>query len=118
MAVHSKLLKNLLNFSFHQDNSGENPTCGRGKKKLEKTKLEQMKFALEDWGLNTKTHAVSNIFRLESRLLRIIWLLCFLASLIYCIIAVTTIIMDYLSYNVLINQQVENVSPVDFPAGN
>jgi hypothetical protein len=87
------------------------------KKGDEMTKLQLIKFAIEDWGLTTKTHGITNIFRLDSRLLRFIWLLCFLASTIYCIMAVTQILMDYYKYEVFINQQVKNEALIDFPAG-
>jgi hypothetical protein len=81
-------------------------------------RLVQIKYAFRDWALFSKTHGVSNIIRLDSKLLKVIWMLCFLTSMIYCIVAVTQLLLDFTKYEVLINQQVENEAPVDFPAGN
>lgn len=70
----------------------------------------------EDWGLNTSSHGISNILRLESKPLKLIWLISFLACSGYCIYTVISILLSFLQYGVLTNQQVINASPIDFPA--
>ena len=39
---------------------------------------------VEDWGLNSKVHGASNIFRNPSKILKIFWIICLFASLGYC----------------------------------
>lgn len=39
---------------------------------------------VEDWGLNSKVHGASNIFRNPSKILKVFWVICLFASLGYC----------------------------------
>ncbi|CAF0708689.1 unnamed protein product [Brachionus calyciflorus] len=68
------------------------------------------------WSSNTTSHGIPNIVRLDSKVLKITWLICFLASLGYCIYTIGIIIQDFLQFDVLINQQVVTDSPIEFPA--
>ena len=79
-------------------------------------KMRFCKFVMTDWAGSTSLHGVYNIVRLDSKLLKMIWIVCFTSSLIYCFYGIYGIIANYLSYNVLTNQQVQNQAPVDFPA--
>ncbi|RNA27956.1 acid-sensing ion channel 1 isoform X2 [Brachionus plicatilis] len=75
-----------------------------------------IKQKLVDWASNTKSHGVPNIMRVESTFLRIVWTICFVASLGYCIYTIVGIIQTFLLFEVLINQQVVTDSPIEFPA--
>ena len=80
------------------------------------TKLHLFKFILGEWALNTSSHGITNIARLESKALKLMWLVCFLASLSYCVYTIVGIIQSFLQFQVLINQQVVQETPVPFPA--
>lgn len=81
---------------------------------IKKSHLLKEKFF--EWGTNSTAHGIPNMIRLESRILKIIWFVCFLASLSYCAYTIVSIIITYLQFDVLINQEVVSKSPVDFPA--
>jgi hypothetical protein len=70
------------------------------------TKCFLFEFLFSEWALNTTTHGITNVARLDNKLLKIVWLVCFLASTIYCIYTVVGIMVSFLEFNVLINQQV------------
>lgn len=79
-------------------------------------KLNVYRDKFVEWSSYSTAHGIPNIFRLESRLLKIIWILCFLASFAYCSYTIVNIVVVYLEYGVLINQEVVSEAPVDFPA--
>jgi acid-sensing ion channel 2 len=54
--------------------------------------------------------------RLESKLLKFIWFVCFSVSFAYCVVTIYNIIVEFIKFEVLINQQVITEAPVDFPA--
>jgi len=66
--------------------------------------------------MGSSAHGIPNIFRLENKFLKSMWTICFSGALIYCIYTIASIIKTFLLFEVLTNQQVSNVSPVDFPA--
>jgi hypothetical protein len=70
------------------------------------TKVHLFQFLFSEWGLNTSAHGITNVIRLDNRLLKVIWLLCFLASSVYCIYTIVGIMVSFLEFNVHINQQV------------
>ena len=80
------------------------------------TKLHLYKFIISECALNTNSHGLTNIARLDSKLLRILWAVCFLASVGYCTYSCVIIVMNFLQYDVLVNQEVVYKAPVDFPA--
>ena len=65
---------------------------------------------------STTAHGIPNIFRLENKLLKLMWTICFIGALAYCVFTIASIIMSFLLFDVLTNQQVTITSPVDFPA--
>ena len=65
---------------------------------------------------DTKTHGISNIIKSKSRLLRIIWVLCFSLSATYCIYQITNNIITYLKFATIHNNYVVYESPTQFPA--
>lgn len=79
-------------------------------------KIHLFKEKFVEWSSYSTAHGIPNIFRLESRLLKIIWIICFLASFAYCSYTIVNIVVVYLQYGVLINQEVVSEPPVDFPA--
>lgn len=79
------------------------------------SKVNQFKEKFIEWSSYSTAHGIPNIFRLESRLLKIIWILCFLTSFAYCSFTIVNIVVVYLEYGVLINQEVVSEPPVDFP---
>jgi hypothetical protein len=81
-----------------------------------KTKFKLIKKELKEWGLNSTAHGISNLCRLENKLIKIIWIICFISSFGYCISTIYNIIDNFLQFDVLINQQVVSESPIEFPA--
>lgn len=69
-----------------------------------------------DWMLVSTTHGLSSITRTSSRLVRLIWLLCFLASFSFCVYSIIQLVVQFFNYDVLINLQVSDAKTVDFPA--
>lgn len=78
-------------------------------------KKDQLKQKFLEWSNSSTAHGIPNIFRIESRILRIIWIICFLAAFAYCSYTIVNIIVVYLQYDVLINQEVVIEAPIDFP---
>ena len=72
--------------------------------------------AVTESALNATAHGLPNIFRLENKFLKLMWIVFFLCSFGYCIYTISLIILSFISFDVLTNQQVVNVSPVDYPA--
>jgi hypothetical protein len=62
-------------------------------------------------------HGITNIIRLENKFMKIVWLLCFLTSTIYCFYSIVAIIISFLNFDVLTISTVVTETPVDFPAG-
>ena len=79
-------------------------------------KRDQFKDKFVEWTSYSTAHGIPNIFRLESQLLKVIWILCFLVSFAYCSYTIVNIVIVFLQYGVLINQEVVSEAPVDFPA--
>lgn len=84
-----------------------------GSKDDSRLKIKQI---LIEWGSNTKTHGIPSILRVKNTFLKIIWIICFMASLGYCVYTIVGIIQTFLLFEVLINQQVVTDSPIEFPA--
>ena len=60
-------------------------------------------------------HGVYDIYDVESWVLKIFMLICFLASAIYCFYQIVNSILIYLQYNVSTNSQVYISVPTEFP---
>ena len=76
---------------------------------------EEIKQKFLEWCEYCTTHGIPNIARNQSKLIRLIWIACLLASSTYCFYSIITLMMSYLSYNVLINMQVIEEAPIFFP---
>lgn len=85
---------------------------------LEKNKNKRLIIwsLVKESAISSTMHGLPNVFRLENKFLKLMWIVCFLGALIYCIYTIASIIKTFLLFEVLTNQQVSNTSPVDFPA--
>ena len=72
--------------------------------------------AVCECAMNSTAHGIPNIFRLHNKMLKVMWTICFLGALFYSIYTITSIVISFLQFDVLTNQQVVVESPVDFPA--
>lgn len=75
-----------------------------------------LKKKVAEWCSYSTTHGVSNISRADNKLVKFIWILCLVVSSIYCFYTIVNIIVSYLSYEVIINIDVVDKAPIDFPA--
>ncbi len=66
--------------------------------------------------LSTTAHALPNIFRTGNIILKLIWLLCFLACAAYCISSMVTTLSDYLTYPSYTSTKIVQEVPTKFPA--
>ena len=78
--------------------------------------LVSFKVIIVEQFLTTTAHALPNIFRTGNIILKIIWLLCFLACVAYCIASMVTTISDYLTYPSYISTKIVQEVPTKFPA--
>ena len=73
------------------------------------------KIALKNWGESTSTHGIPNITKAQSKIIRILWILCFLVSLSYCTYQIIISIIGYLNFSVISNYQLLFEVPTLFP---
>lgn len=75
----------------------------------------KLKETVVEWCKSSTSHGLPNIFRNESYILKIIWLLCFCASTGYCFYSLYISIIQYFEYQV--TSQISQVfeSPTEFP---
>lgn len=71
---------------------------------------------ISEWCNYSTTHGVSNISRADNKLVKLIWIVCLFSSSVYCFYTIVNIIVSYFSYEVIINIDVVDKAPVDFPA--
>jgi hypothetical protein len=71
---------------------------------------------ISQWALNSKGHGIANIARSKSRLLRLIWLLAFLASLGYCFYQISLTLIYYQRHQVITKYSLINEAPAIYPA--
>lgn len=64
---------------------------------------------------STTSHGLPKILDANDFLLRLLWIVCFLASSAYCIYCVVDIIGEYLSYPVVSNVELIDELPTTFP---
>ena len=68
------------------------------------------------WGSATTTHAIPNIITSKNNIMRVIWILCFLVSLGYCLFQLVSCILSYMNYGVISNYVYIYETPTLFPA--
>ena len=76
----------------------------------------RVKEKIRDLGESTTSHAIPNIVRSNSKLIRIMWLLFFMGALTYSLYTIVNSIMLYLQYNANIQIDIKRVTITDFPA--
>lgn len=65
---------------------------------------------------DSKTHGVSNIIKVENKVLKFIWIVCFITSTFYCAYELVIAILAYLSYGVVLSTSPVYEAPTQFPA--
>jgi hypothetical protein len=74
-------------------------------------KLSLIKTTFYQWTQTSTSHAIPNIFRTASNLIRIIWIICWLVCLGFCGQVLITSIQAYLKYDV--NTQIQIIEAND-----
>jgi hypothetical protein len=104
-----------MNQNKNENSNKSNETDTENNKKELDFKAELKEKFLE-WCEYCTTHGIPNIARNQSKLVRLVWICCLLASSSYCCFTIVNLMMSYLSYGVLINMQVVEKTPLEFPA--
>ena len=68
-----------------------------------------------EWLLASTAHGLPNLSN-SSRLIRLMWAVCFFLATIYSFYSIVSLIVAYFTYDVDIHIQVVVNAPVDFPA--
>lgn len=126
--VNSKKLK--LKMIQEKENAKEEINYDNGKKMKAFMPLEQelvslnkpsesnpagLRFIIRTWLSESSTHGIKNVYEADDWFLRIIWIICFLASFVYCTYLVIVTLIDYLSYPYLTSVEVIDEMPTPFP---
>ena len=74
-----------------------------------------LKETIKQWAVESRIHGISNIIISKSKILRIIWISCFLVSFSYCFYQLINTFMDYLNFNVISNYHNQYEVPTQFP---
>ena len=69
----------------------------------------------KEWILSSTSHGLPNIFRNESIILKILWILCFSASACICVYSLYINMMAYLDHNVVSKISIVYENPMTFP---
>ena len=80
------------------------------------TRSSKMKEAVIESALDSKIHGISNLVRVDSKLLKLIWLICFTSCAVYCFYLISSTLMLYLSYKVIPVISIKYETPAPFPA--
>ena len=80
---------------------------------MEGTKYRQKLASLVE---TSSWHALPNIVRTKTLLIRIMWMICFLISFAYCSYITVLNVLDYFAFNVLVNIQMVDDYESEFPA--
>ena len=75
-----------------------------------------LKIELKNLGISSKAHGISNIVTAKNNIIRITWIICFIASLTYCLYQLALCILSYLDYGVITNYEYIYEIPTQFPA--
>ena len=119
---HGEIIKNFNPESNSEQKNNNDITyqiesTNKNMEKDEKLSLKRkIKSIFVDWLQSSTSHGIPNIVRLDNNFLKIIWIICYLASVSYCIYNIFQIIQSYLNLDVIINQHVIYDSPIEFPA--
>lgn len=88
------------------------------KKKLEHKGEKETKMikAVYESALDSKIHGISNIVRVDSKILRLIWIAFFLTCASYCTYLITITLVAYLEFKVIPMISIKYETPTKFPA--
>lgn len=67
------------------------------------------------WCERTTVHAIPNIASNNHYFLKLMWIICFLASICYCFNVLTTSVVEYYKYGVLTTYDIGQESSARFP---
>lgn len=84
------------------------------KKKLSLSQKYKKRFT--KWCRNTSSHGIAHSFRTNSPALRILWIICFILSLAYCMQIIIKSLFDYVKYDTNVSIKVIYDLPASFPA--
>ncbi|CAF0708691.1 unnamed protein product [Brachionus calyciflorus] len=76
----------------------------------------ELKERFIEWCNYSTTHGIPNIARSDSKTVKLIWFVCLSAGSVYCFYSIVTILISFLSFGVLINIEVVEKAPIEFPA--
>lgn len=97
--------------ALNQENSNNNVA-----KSDQNSKKSIAKCLILDWCSYCTAHGISNISRAKNNVTLAVWICFYLASIVFCAYNIINIIVEFSQYNVLINIELINESPIDFPA--
>jgi hypothetical protein len=69
-----------------------------------------------DWCSYSTAHGISNLSRIKSRSVLIVWLILYISSITFCIYGIINILIAFFHYHTLINMEFQTELPTDFPA--
>ena len=79
--------------------------------------IKIFKEAINEWFSTSTTHALPNIVKVRNgKVLKIIWICCFIASTIYCSIVLNRLLYEYYSFTSSTSTKYISESPALFPA--
>ena len=76
----------------------------------------QIKGAILEWFLSSTSHGICKLFRQNFLIIRVIWLICFLASSTYCCYSIYSSVVNYYGYSIVDQITSRHQHPVTFPA--
>lgn len=82
---------------------------------MPQTKLNEFKRILKESIENSTSHGLPAILRSENLILRILWTICFILSLIYCIFTLIRSFEEYSNYEVVTQISNHRISSMEFP---
>ena len=88
----------------------------KNKEETKRFKIDRIKKSLSKCFLSTTCHGLPNIFKTQSLIIRIIWIICDLSSILYCIYLIYGNIKSYLSFEFMTNIDIIYEIPTNFPA--
>lgn len=104
-------------YNLNTDNQGKKQTFEPVSKLQEEIHLAtEIKEKFLEWCSFSTTHGIPNLSRANTKTTKLLWLICLIASSAYCFYSIVSIFMSYFAYSVIINIEVVEKAPVDFPA--
>ena len=76
----------------------------------------KLKSLFIEWSSSSTSHGIPNIFKTSQLYLKIVWIICFLASSGYCFSLIISYITTFLEYGVTVSTIKVIETPINFPA--